>query len=214
MWIGGICEFATTMFSVLGITLATSNGINAGVALVLIPLSNVIVSVASYFLFGERLQIAQILGVLVVILGATLIVLFPTESDADDDETVDAEASLEQVLIVLLYSLLVAIFLSIQLLVSKTLARRGVEGKFIGFFYLLAQGSLGTICLIAATIAGEGIFLATGEIFWLMMLSGVTGVVAISILQYSVSIGIAGIASSIYNTNVVYFTALCFLFLD
>ena len=139
--------------------------------------------------------------------------LFPTESD-DDDEAVNAEASLEQILIVLLYSLLVAIFLSIQLLVSKTLARRGVEGKFIGFFYLLAQGSLGTICLIAATIAGEGIFLATGEIFWLMMLSGVTGVVAISILQYSVSIGIAGIASSIYNTNVVYFTALCFLFLD
>ena len=45
------------------------------------------------------------------------------------------------------------------------------------------------------------------------MLGGLSGVIAVSLLQYSVSIGIAGIVSSIFNTNVAYLTAMCFLLL-
>ena len=55
--LGGVCEFGTSLCSILAFGKAASNGINAGVAGVLIPLSGVIVSIASYFLFGERLQI-------------------------------------------------------------------------------------------------------------------------------------------------------------
>ena len=207
--LGGICEFGTSLCSILAFGKAASNGINAGVAGVLIPLSGVIVSIASYFFFGERMQIVQIVGLVVLLAGATLIVMYP----AEDDETGD-KASLSEIMIVLLLSLLIAVFLSFEILISKTLAHRGVEGKYLGFGFLLSEGLLGTICLIIATIAGEGIFKASGEVFWMMMLGGLTGVISISLLQYSVSIGIAGIASSVFNTNVVFFTGLCFLFLD
>ena len=93
------------------------------------------------------------------------------------------------------------------------MARRGVEGKYLGFSFLLAEGVLGTLCLIGASIAGKGVFEASSQVFWLMMIGGLSGVIAVSLLQYSVSIGIAGIVSSIFNTNVAYLTALCYLFL-
>lgn len=53
--LGGIKEFFTCFFSILAFNKATEWGINAGTAGVLIPLSSVFVSTASYFLFKEKM---------------------------------------------------------------------------------------------------------------------------------------------------------------
>ena len=144
-----------------------------------------------------------------MIAGATLIVMFPAENAQTGDK-----ASAQELFLVLIFSMLATVCLSCEILVSKTLSRRGVNGKYVGFSFLLAEGILGTICLIGATIAGEGVMNLGFDGFWLMMLGGLSGVIAVSLLQYSVSIGIAGIVSSIFNTNVAFFTALCFFFLN
>ena len=53
-----------------------------------------------------------------------------------------------------MFNLLATVCLSMEILISKSMARRGVEGKYLGFSFLLAEGTLGTLCLIGATIAG------------------------------------------------------------
>ena len=103
--------------------------------------------------------------------------------------------------------------LSFEIVVSKLLSQRGADGKYIGFHFLLSEGILGTLCLAITSILGDGVFAISSQNFWLMMLGGLSGVIAVNLLQYSVAIGTAGIASSIFNTNVAFFTALCFFFL-
>lgn len=46
------------------------------------------------------------------------------------------------------------------------------------------------------------------------MAAGATGVASINLLQYCFSIGKAGVVGSIFNTDTVFFSALCFFFLD
>ena len=110
-------------------------------------MSGVIVSVASYFLFKEKLQITQIIGMVIIIAGATLIAMFPAE-----DATTGNKASSGEIMIVLIFSLCATCFLSLEIVLSKTLARRGVDGKYVGLNFLMAVGILGTVCLIFAAI--------------------------------------------------------------
>ena len=80
-------EFGTCLLTILAFNYAASYGVNAGVAGVLFPLSSVFVSIVSYFIFEERLAISQVVGMFVVIAGATLIVMFPAENEDTGDKT-------------------------------------------------------------------------------------------------------------------------------
>lgn len=111
-------------------------------------------------------------------------------------------------------SLAAAITLSLNLIISKTLARRGVDGRYIGFNFLLVEGTLGVICLLVATALGEGLYTISVVNLGLMMIAGVSGVSAIALLSYSISIGIVGVVCSIFNLNGAFFAAMCFIFLD
>ena len=144
-----------------------------------------------------------------MIAGATLIALFPAENDDSGDV-----ADTSQILTILSYSMVATLCLSTEILTSKSLSKKGVDGKYLGFSYLLIEGGLGTFALIISTAIGEGLFTVDMGDFWITMLAGLCGVTAISLLEFSVSIGIAGIVISIFNTNVAFFTALCFFFLD
>lgn len=104
--------------------------------------------------------------------------------------------------------------LTAELLISRVLSTRGVDGKYIGLNFLIAEGIIGTTCLVISTALGSGWFSTGVDGAFLMILGGFTGVLAVGLLQYAISIGIAGIVSSIFNTNVAFFTALCFFFLD
>lgn len=114
----------------------------------------------------------------------------------------------------LFYGFLGCCCLSTEIVLSKTLAKRGVDGRFIGLNLLLAVGVLGTICLIVSSAFGSGIQLVGLDGTGILMLGGLAGVASISLLQYSLSIGSAGTVSSIFNTNGAIFTIMCFFLLD
>ena len=100
------------------------------------------------------------------------------------------------------------------MILTRILANRGVDGKYIGLNFLIAEGIIGTICLIVSTVMGYGLIQLGAGSTLIMLLGGLTGFLAIGLLQYTISIGIAGVVCSIFNTQVAYFTALCFFFLD
>lgn len=112
------------------------------------------------------------------------------------------------------FGLLATVCLTGELLLSRMLANRGVDGRYIGLNFLIAEGIIGTVCLVISSAMGSGFFSTGLDGALIMLLAGLTGVVAVGLLQYSISIGIAGIVSSIFNTNVAFFTALCFFFLN
>ena len=112
------------------------------------------------------------------------------------------------------FGLLATVCLTCELLLSRVLVNRGVDGRYIGLNFLIAEGIIGTVCLVISSAMGSGFFSTGLDGALLMLLAGLTGVVAVGLLQYSISIGIAGIVSSIFNTNVAFFTALCFFFLN
>lgn len=71
---------------IIALDKASERNINAGLSTVLMPLSSIFVSVISFFLFKEKLQVTHVIGMLVVIAGATLIALFPAGSDSEGDD--------------------------------------------------------------------------------------------------------------------------------
>ena len=190
---------------------ASEHNINAGVAGVLMPLNSIFVGVISFCLFNEKLQVSHMIGMLIVISGATLIALFPAKSDSPS--ALDAITSYD-VLAVLFYGFLATCCLSGEIVLSKTLAKRGVNGKYIGLNLLLVAGLLGTLCLIVSTVSGNGFYEVGVNGTGILMLGGLTGVIAITLLQYSISIGYTGTVSSIFNTNGAIFTTMCYFFLD
>ena len=175
--LGGVAEFGTSLFSILAFNQATMSDVNAGVAGVLIPASGIFVSAASFFIFREKLQVTQVIGLFVIIAGATVIAMFPAE-----DTTSGVKASTAEVLIVLLFSMLATLSLSFEIVISKLLSKRGADGRYIGFHFLLSEGILGTLCLVITTLVGEGIFIISQENFWLMIIGGLSGVIAVNLL--------------------------------
>ena len=112
------------------------------------------------------------------------------------------------------FGLLATLSLTGELLLSRILSNRGVDGRFIGLNFLIAEGIIGTLCLVISSALGSGLLSTGVDGALYMLLAGFTGVAAVGMLQYAISIGIAAIVSSIFNTNVAFFTALCFFFLD
>lgn len=82
VWLGGLAELGTSLFSILAFNQAGKNHVNAGLAGVLFPLSSTFVALAAYFMYGEKLNWVQGIGLLTVIAGATLIAAFPAKVDS------------------------------------------------------------------------------------------------------------------------------------
>ena len=91
----------------------------------------------------------QVIGLMVIIAGATVIAMFPAE-----DTSSGQEASTKEVLLVLLLSLLGTLCLSLEIVIAKLLAKRGADGRYIGFHFLLSEGILGTLCLVITSLVG------------------------------------------------------------
>ena len=83
VWLGGMAELGTSLFSILAFNQADKNHVNAGLAGVLFPLSSTFVAIAAYFMYGERLNWVQGAGILIVMAGATLIAAFPAKTDSE-----------------------------------------------------------------------------------------------------------------------------------
>mmetsp|Transcript_4977 Transcript_4977/g.6634 ORF Transcript_4977/g.6634 Transcript_4977/m.6634 type:complete len:84 (-) Transcript_4977:566-817(-) len=77
--LGGVAELGTSLFSILAFNKAGEFGVNAGLAGVLFPLSSAFVAIAAYFMYGEKINKVQAVGILIVVAGATLIAVFPAD---------------------------------------------------------------------------------------------------------------------------------------
>lgn len=75
--LGGISELCTSLFSILAFNKAEEFGVNAGLSGVILPISSAFVAIACYFMNKEKIQIVQGVGMLIVLVGATLIAMFP-----------------------------------------------------------------------------------------------------------------------------------------
>ena len=80
VWLGGMAEFATSLLSIMAFNYASGHSINAGIFGVLFPLSGFFVTAGSFLMYKEKVQVIQIIGMFVIMLGATLIATFPAES--------------------------------------------------------------------------------------------------------------------------------------
>ena len=94
------------------------------------------------------------LGMIIVIGGATLIALFPADTGTDDSEK---KATTGEVLTLFMFSLIITVSLSCEMMASKMLAARNVDPRYIGFNFLLTCGAIGTVCLIVVTAMGKGV---------------------------------------------------------
>jgi len=55
-------------------------------------------------------------------------------------------------LLVVLWGLVGAVFLSVEIMCNKwMMVSRGINGDISGMFFLLVEGTIGTICLIVTT---------------------------------------------------------------
>lgn len=82
--LGGACEFFTSLQSIIAFNYCVKHEVNSGIIGVPFPASSIIVAVASYFAYGEKLNIVQAVGLLIVAGGAVVISLFPANVDAHD----------------------------------------------------------------------------------------------------------------------------------
>jgi len=86
-------------------------------------------------------------------------------------------------------------------LLIRYLASWGVSGEVAGFFYLFFEGILGTVCLIVFSIVGHGFLdYDIGSVF-LILVAGFAITGGVVLVNYSISIGNAGVCFSISNSN-------------
>ena len=57
VWLGGISELGTSLFTMFALNKATEFGVNAGLACVLLPLSSAFVAITVYFMNNEKVQV-------------------------------------------------------------------------------------------------------------------------------------------------------------
>ena len=105
-------------------------------------------------------------------------------------------------LLVVFWGLTSAVFLAVEIMCNKwMMIARDVSGDIAGICFLLIDGIIGTTCLYFATEKGQGLHEMTTVSFSMIMIAGVLAFTAIVIMNYSISIGLAGVAISLFNTN-------------
>ena len=103
---------------------------------------------------------------------------------------------------VVAFSLISALFVSVEILSTKWLEKRkGVSGDLSGMFFLFIEGLIGTLCLFVTTQDGGGLHEMSLVSFLMMVMAGVFAYLAIMMLSYAITVGVAGVSLSIFNTN-------------
>lgn len=210
--IGGLAEFCVSIAVILSFNAALADNINQGIGSSVMTLSAPIVSVLSYCLLGELASRTQVFGIVIVVIGVAVVStcgpkietphvqINPLPGVAVDipEESVGASG----MFLVVVYGVVGGALLSIELMANKWLmVKCGIYGNITGFFFLLIEGSVGTICLIVTTLLGGGVHRLDVAAFWFLMLAGAMAFSALILLNYAIAIGNAGVAVSIFNTN-------------
>ena len=84
------------------------------------------------------------------------------------------------------------------------------HGAKVGMAFLFVEGTIGTICLIVLSIMGNGIFEMSGLSIVLMIISALFLYTSLVLLNYSIGIGLVGVAVSLFNSNAAIHTAISY----
>jgi drug/metabolite transporter (DMT)-like permease len=206
--VGGVMEFATSLSVILCFSWALQGNLNQGIGTSLMTFNSAIVSVLSYLVFREVIRPAQMVGILFIIVAVFLLAL--TSPDSEDTVVEVGSSSTKAGVMLVLYGLLGAIFLSVEIMLNKYMGSRNVPGNISGIAFLLVEGLIGTVCLIIYTLMGLGLHEMTTFSFWIMVLASIACYLALILLNYSLAVGLAGVAISIFNTNPAIQTAFSF----
>ena len=206
--LGGMLEFSVSLTINIGFGFAFEYGINAGIALLLLPLCSVFVAIVSYFAFEEHMQKVQVLGMVIILAGITIISLFPAQTD--EGKT----ATLGEFAIVLGINLLTTILFAAELITARVLSERVANSMLTGFSFIFALGVVGTVCFIIATAMGNGFHTLGWGIMGLMILAAFLNVLSIGLVQYAMSVGVGAVVGSIFTINPAILVSLAYIFLD
>lgn len=179
---------------------AQKANINQGIGSSIMICNSVIVTILSYCFMKEVVSITQSVGIILIVISVTLVSVFGP--DADKTGVAKSTEAAGAMFLVVMWGLIGAVFLSIEIMCNKWLMfSRGVNGDISGMFFLLVEGTIGTICLIVTTLQGSGLHDMTGPSFTMIMIAGVLAFTSLMLLNFSISIGLAGVSISTFNTN-------------
>jgi len=211
--LGGVSEFCVSLLVILSYFSAIKSNTNQGIGSAMISLNSVLVAILSWIFYGESLSCVQIFGIFVVVIGIILLGLFSSTKEDDDGPTLVKEDDGSSTM-VLIYGLLAACALTVEMLANKHLSKGcGMDpkhGAVVGMCYLFVEGTLGTICLIVITCYGDGFHVMSGLSIILMAISAVFLYSSLVLLNYSIGIGLVGVAVSIFNSNAAIHTTISF----
>lgn len=140
-----------------------------------------------------------------------LIGLFSQKEEADP---LVVEEETGSPLMVMVYGILASIFLTIENMANKQLSK-GLNldpkyGAIVGMCFLFVEGSMGTIALIVMTICGYGFYVMDWLSIVMMIIAAIFLYTSLVLLNYSIGIGLVGVAVSIFNSNAAIHTVIAY----
>jgi len=154
------------------------------------------------------------LGILIVIGGIVLICLFEPHKESVPSMSTE-EGNLG---IILTFGLMGAFGLAVEMIIANKhpTIGCGMDMKHATTFqycYLFVEGAIGTVCLAITTSLGGGLYEMSTYTICAMILCALFIYWCLVLLGYSIRIGVAGVAVSIFNTNIPIHTAISSFFL-
>ena len=173
------------------------------------------VTVLSFCFMGEKVTCAQITGIVAIVAAVIIISIFKADiTGSEDINTVTAGDTAKYTTLTVIWGLIGAVFCSLEIMCNKWLMiKRSVNGDISGIAFLFCEGCIGTVCLIITSLQGDGVYLLDMKAHILMAVAGACGFSALVILNYAISIGLAGVTISIFNLNAVVHVLLSSIFL-
>ena len=201
---GGLCEFCASTLILLSYRSALMANINQGICSSILAINGICVSIASYFIYGERMYAIQLIGIAVMTIAITIIVAYQHEKyiigpyhqairnywyewfqQQDGNPSFALACSI-------LYAVAAVIFITIEAMITKHLGNKGVPGDKSGLCYVFFEGCIGTVCLLIYSCMGHGMYdLTLFHVLW-MFFAGLLATTGLVAQNYALSKGLAG----------------------
>ena len=216
--LGGVCEFLGSTLMLFSYRSALAANINQGICSSMLSITSITVTIASYYIYRERVYCIQLFGILLIVISICLIVFFtPINSIIYPyfGTRIIYYLNSDNVLLkggmfpAIIYSVFAVVFFTIRAILIRYLdIKGGIPGDITAFCYLFFEGCIGTVCFVFYSAMGFGIYDIEGISTYLVISAGVMTTLGLVLQDYAVSIGIAGITFSIVNFSIAIQTVI------
>ncbi|CDW73047.1 UNKNOWN [Stylonychia lemnae] len=196
--------------------------INQGICTAIIATNTIIMTIASYFLFKESIQLVQLLGVIAMVVAVFFVSIFRVDqpheqgqinshshisTDQEDDGT------MMNIVFMIIGGLAASIMFGSQLLFFRKITQYNTETFGIGFAFLLYSSFWAILTFIYMIIADPDQFLEVDFTqYSTCFVTGILLTIAIVFINVSCSYGLIGISTAILHNQVIVVTIFNYLF--